>query len=58
MYHMCSCAGGGQKASDPLALESHMVVSCHVGLGLKPRSFERAARELLTTEPSLQLQLP
>jgi hypothetical protein len=47
------CVSGQKKASDPLEMGLHMVVSCHVDARNQPRTSEEQL-VLLTTEPSVQ----
>jgi hypothetical protein len=51
--HICLCTvcvpgahGSQRRVSDPLELELQFVVSCHVVLGIKPRSSEKVVSSL------------
>lgn len=57
MCPVCACAQGGQNnVSDPLALESQMVVSLRVGAGNQTEILWKSRQWLLLiTEQSLQL---
>ena len=43
VFNACGC----QKMLDPLVVELHTIISCHVVLGIEPRSSGRAAKLFL-----------
>lgn len=57
MYEHYMLAWGVQKkGSNPLELELQVIVSCHVGAGIEPRSLG-CRWVLVTIQPSLQLHI-
>ena len=59
MFSQVACTRGAyrcqKRTSDPLELEIHPGVDCHVDAGIKLSPLQEH-QLLLTTEPSLQLQ--